>query len=80
MAVIQHNLPKNQEKLPNLTKKIYNKFSNELVKEPLKTFKMKLFDWLELKPIDSLQIFLILYIYISFRLALVRCRLFNLPM
>lgn len=33
------NLPKNQEKLQNLTKKIYNKFSNELVKEPLKLLK-----------------------------------------
>lgn len=38
MAVIQNNLPKTQEKLQNLTKKIYNKFSNELVKEPLKNF------------------------------------------
>lgn len=46
--------------------KIYNKFFNELVKEPLKTFKMKLFDWLQLKPFDSLEEnFLILYIYTS---------------
>jgi hypothetical protein len=52
-----HRLSKSSNSYTVIGMKIYNKLPDKLVKEPLKMFKKKLFDWLVSRPFYSLQEF-----------------------